>query len=103
MTLTSWGESGADRSGSRVVIESLRRAQHPRGARAPGWNHVLRAPGLHASRRLHETRRQHHGNDTSVLGDVDATIGSHVLEQAAEVVLGVAGRNSSSHIVQNSQ
>src|SRR5882672_12062477 len=94
---TSSGVSAASVS-RLLVIELARDVQHPRGPRAIRGNHVLLAPlrvlrrvGPRGQRRTECAGRLLHGHEPTVFHDLDTPHGRNVLEEATEVVLGVAG------------
>src|SRR5260370_13200827 len=94
---TSAGVSGASVSRS-LLIETARDPHHPRTARAFWRNHVFFAPSTVLLRDFSREQggiecsgRQHHGDEPSVLDDINTPQSGDVLEKAAEIVLCIAG------------
>src|SRR6185437_8879959 len=100
---TSSAERGASAWRS-FLIEAAGNAQHPGSARTLRGDHVFLAPGSDPARgpchaRLcQRTRGEHHGNEPAVLDDLHTAERRHVIQQPAEIVLGVTRRHLLSHL-----
>ena len=86
-----------------VFIETAWSSHHARGTRLRSTDHMGRTPGVRRPARFHllcrrHSRRQHHRYQPAMFDDIDPAQGGDVIQQAAEIILGVSSGDSLGHI-----